>query len=177
MVIDPQGSNLTAVPGAFSTADPSGRTWPDDDATATIRFVPASSFDLAAYGQLYETVHNRIVEGRWPGAAVLCDEAQTVMPSQGTDPRALGFVYSDTKLATLHLACSTRPRGVARVNLSNARYAAIFALPLVDDRTYMAAELGIPPAQLEAQMHALPEHGFLWWDMVTRTLQPSRLAL
>ncbi|HET9691010.1 MAG TPA: hypothetical protein VFP61_07640 [Acidimicrobiales bacterium] len=176
--MDPQGSTLTAMPGAWSTADPSGASWPDNDGELeAIRFVPASPFDPEPYGQLYETVRERIISRRWAHAAVLTDELETAMPSNGADPRSRGFVYRDTKLPTFHITTATRPKWVAKVNLTNARYAGIFAMPERDDRAYLAGCFGIPVDQLEQLMAALPEKGFLWWDQVARTLQPSRLTL
>ncbi len=179
VIIDPQGSQLTALPGAFSTSDPTGRTWPslEKAPNLTVRFVPATPIDQDSYGTLYQTVHDLIVSGEWPGAAVLADEGQTVLPANGVDPRSESFVYADTKLATLHITAATRPKKVALIAIGNARYAGIFTVPNVDDRKHLAANTGVPFAQLEQLMHALPEKGFLWWDQVNRTLQPSRLTL
>lgn len=189
------GSSLTAsLPGAHTTHDPTGGSWPDS--AGLIRFVPADPWDLAAYDTVYATIRRFIRTGRWASCAILCDEAEIVLPaSDGMTSRnrrdvepdrgsARGVVYFGRKLSTLHIACATRPKGIAVTLRANMTHAAIFLLPEAKDREAMATAIGMPLAQLEAAMgdvtRTVPGHpskGLLWWDQASRTLYPLALEL
>lgn len=193
-MIDPQGSAATLeLPGVHTTADPTGRTWPS--AAETIRFVPTDPFDLDVYDEVYSTLRARVVDRVWPALAILCDEAEIVLPATGAtsskrrrDCQSAGaaraVVYFGRKLSILHIACSTRPRGIAKTLKGNMTHGAFFVLPDADDRGDLAKNLGVPLPQFEAAMTEAvrrgggqPSNGFLWWDQSFRTLQPRVLAL
>lgn len=194
VVIDPQGSSATlALPGVHTTNDPTGRTWRSD--AETIRFVPDDPYDLDRYDDLYGTVRARIVEGVWPCAAVLCDEGELVLPANASTTSrrrkdrpnagaARGLVYFGRKLSTLHITCSTRPKGVAMTVKANMSHGAFFLLPERADREAIATSIGVPVEQFETAMataiaHAPgePPKGYLWWDQARRTLYPRVLKL
>jgi len=123
VAIDPQASSATLdLPGVHTTSDPTGRSWPST--AETIRFVPDDPYDIDAYDELYAAIRVRIYDRFWPCAAVLCDEAELVLPANAATAgrrrkdrpnagAARGFVYFGRKLSTLHISCSTRPQGIA----------------------------------------------------------------
>lgn len=195
VIVDPMGSSLTAsLPGVHTTHDPSGETWPEG--VELIRFVPVDPWDLAAYDTVYATIRRLIRTGRWSSCAIECDEAEIVLPAsdgmtarnrRNVDPdqgSARGVVYFGRKLSTLHIACATRPKGIAVTLRANMTHAAIFLLPEAKDREAMATAIGMPLAQLEAAMGDVtrrvpgqPSKGFLWWDQSRRTIYPLALEL
>lgn len=172
VIIDPSGSAVTDIPGIYSTSDPTGLSWPDE--AHTVRFVPERSLDLAAYDRVYRTLREGLFSGRWPQVTVLCDEAETVMPANRCPPEAGQFVYAGRKWGSGHIACATRPFNVAVALKSNLSAAALFPLPERRDRESIAANLGIPLAQLEELWNRLPakSKSFLWWDQNGRSIRP-----
>lgn len=167
---------MTDTPGMYSTADPSGRTWPEG--VTNVRFVPVNPTDVDAYDRLYATIRARILDtGEWYQASVLCDEAETVLPANRAPENGTTLVFSGRKWPTAHFACSTRPKHIALTVKSNLTNAAIWPLPSREDRAEIAGNLGVPLAELERLMAALPERGFLWWTQATRQLQPVHSSL
>lgn len=176
VIVDPTGSAVTDVAGFYSTADPTGRSWPEG--VVNVRFVPVSPPDLDAYGRLYATIREKILETRqWPQATVLADETETIFPVNRAPEAATTLVYSGRKWPTAHLACMTRPKTIALTLKANLTNAAIWALPGVADQKEIAAVLSIPLAELLRHMAALPPKGFLWWTQETRQLQPVHSSL
>lgn len=172
VIIDPTGSSVTDVAGVYSSADPSGRTWPEE--AATIRFVPGEPFNLDVYNTLYRALRLGLLEGRWPAVTVLCDEAETVMPANRCPPEAANFVYAGRKWGTGHITCATRPYNVAVATKSNLTNAGLFPLPEKRDREAVAANIGIPVNQLEELWSQLPtdSKSFLWWTQADRSIRP-----
>lgn len=167
------GSSATDIAGVYSTADPTGRTWPDD--ASTIRFVPVDHTDLDAYDRLYLRLKELIVnERKWPGVSVLADEGETIMPASQTKPAVSSLVFAGRKWPTAHITCSTRPRNIYTGVFANITHAALYPLPKKEDRDTVAANLGIPLAQLEQLWLALPPNtrSFLWWTQATRQIRP-----
>jgi hypothetical protein len=172
VIVDPNGSAVTDSAGVHSSADPTGRTWPED--VATVRFVPVDPYDLDAYDQLYRTIKARIFDGTWPACSVLCDEAETVMPANRCPRAASALVYSGRKWPTAHIACATRPKNISTSIFANVTHAALFPLPKKEDRDTVAGHLGIPLAVLDDLYAALPPNSksFLWWTQETRSIRP-----
>ena len=171
VIIDPMGSAATDVPGVYSTADPTGRTWPAE--AATIRFVPVDHDDLDGYDRLYRAIKTLIFDRTWPGASILADEGERIMPANRTPKNAAACVYAGRKWPTCHITASTRPRNIYTGVFANITNAALYALPRREDRDTVAANLGIPLPQLEGLWAALPsERSFLWWSQATREIRP-----
>jgi hypothetical protein len=172
VIVDPAGSAVTDIPGVYTTADPTGISWPED--AATIRFVPERSLDLKLYDRLYRTLREGLFAGRWAQVTVLCDEAETVMPENRCPDEAAQFVYAGRKWGTGHIACSTRPRKIASPLKANLSAAGLFPLPKREDREAVAADIGVPVQVLEAQWNQLPRKtkSLLWWDGIARSIQP-----
>jgi hypothetical protein len=171
------GSAATDISGVYSTADPTGRTWPAD--ALTIRFVPVDHDDLDAYDRLYRTIKQLIFDRDWPGASVLSDESERIMPANRTPSNVSSLVYAGRKWPTCHITCSTRPKNIYTGVFANITHAALYALPKKEDRDTVAGNLGIPLAQLEHLWAALPsKKSFLWWTQETSEIRPvhSRLA-
>lgn len=169
--VDPVGSAVTDLAGWHSSADPTGRTWPDD--AELIRFVPADPYDLDTYNRFYRTVRERITEThQWPCAAVLTDEMETALPAHNPPREGAGLVYRGRKWPSAHIGAATRPFNIATAAKANLTHAAIFGLPNLEDRKEIAHILGIPLQTLEEQLFALPEKCFLWWNQATRRLRP-----
>lgn len=176
--IDPVGSLLTAVPGAVTFSDPT-RIPPGPDA----RFVPRDPLDLDAYGALYATARDRVIAAIRSGDPYYshlwtwCDEAGMVMPATRTPPDAAAVVIGGRKLAMGHGAAHVRAREMHRSLIAQAQHIALFPLPLEDDRRYVAGNLQIQLADLEAAMNQIPDDTFgcTWWDGRHRTLTPTIL--
>ena len=175
VIIDPMGSARTDVPGVYSTADPTGRTWPSD--ATTVRFVPVDHDDLDSYNRIYREIRRRIFDRQWPGASILADEGERIMPSNNTPKDAASCVYAGRKWPTCHITASTRPRNIYTGVFANITNAALYPLPRREDRDTVAANLGIPLAQLEELWRALPnEWSFLWWTQASREILPVHAA-
>ena len=173
VIVDPMGSAATDVAGVYSTADPTGATWPAE--AHTIRFVPVDHLDLDAYDRLYRTIKRRIIDERtWPGASVMADEAETILPANQTPRAAATLVFAGRKWPTAHITCSTRPKNIYTGVFANITHAALYPLPKEEDRKTVAGNLGIPLAQLETLWLALPPNtkSFLWWTQATREIRP-----
>jgi hypothetical protein len=154
LVVDPADSELTDVPGAVTFRTPAA--FPKDAPTA--RFVPEDPADRAAYDAVYRRAFERFPRFVW------LDEAGQAAPAQGS-PRWLNtFIVQGRKRSLGHLACHPRPREVNRNLIAQANHVIVFDLPNPDDRRHLADLMGIPLADLEADLFALPDHGFLWWD-------------
>ncbi|MGH9042679.1 MAG: hypothetical protein ACRDZ3_20885 [Acidimicrobiia bacterium] len=147
-------SDKTEVPGAVTFRDPA--RVPKDVATA--RFVPRDPDDEAAYDAVYRWAFTHYPRFVW------LDEAGQAAPAQG-GPRWLNtYQVQGRKRSLGHVACHTRPREVNRNLIAQANHVFIFDLPNPDDRRHIANLVGLPVAELEADLFALPDHGFLWWD-------------
>lgn len=161
LVIDPADSSLTAsvVDAGGTFCDP--RRPPN---LATIRFVPRDPADRDAYDAVYRWAFANFPRYVW------LDEPEQAAPAQGWSRAANTFVVQGAKRMLGHLACATRPRDVMRSLIANAQHVAIFALPNPDDRRHLADLVGLPRAVLDAELARLPEHGFLWWNGIARTM-------
>jgi len=137
--------------------------------------VPVDHDDLDAYDRLYRRIKELIVdEHAWPGASILADEAERIMPANHTPKAVAACVYAGRKWPTAHIACATRPRNIYTGVFANISHAALYPLPKREDRDTVASNLGMPLAQLEELWITLPPRSksFLWWDQTTRQLRP-----
>jgi hypothetical protein len=160
LVIDPADSSLTSIDGAVTFSDP--RRPPKDAATA--RFVPADPADRDAYDAVYRWAFANFPRYVW------LDEPDQAAPANGWPRHVNTYVVQGAKRMLGHLACATRPRNVMVSLIANAQHVIAFDLPHPSDRRHLAELAGIPPAVLEAEMAALPQYGFLWWNGLERTL-------
>jgi hypothetical protein len=162
LIIDPADSELTDLPGAVTF---SNAARPPVD-TPTARFVPRDPADRAAYDAVYRWAFERFPRFVW------LDEASQVAPAHG-GPRWLNtYLVQGRKRGLGHLTCHARPREINRNLIAQANHVFIFDLPNPDDRRHLADLIGLPVAELEADLAALAEHGFLWWDGDTLTSCP-----
>lgn len=176
--IDPQGSGVTLTPGAVTFTDP--RKPPE---TETARYVPRDPLDLDAYGALYATLRERVVDALRSGRPHLarvwiwCDEAGIVMPANRPPPEAAAVVIAGRKLAIGHGATHVRPKKMLVELLSQAHHVAIFPTGLAGDRDYIAQNIGVDRQALEAALSQIPSdvRGCVWWDLRARTLTPTIL--
>lgn len=161
LVIDPADSSLTGsvVDEGGTYSDP--RRPPN---LATIRFVPRDPADRDAYDAVYRWAFANFPRYVW------LDEPEHAAPANGWPRWANTFIVQGAKRMLGHLACSTRPREVMRSLIANAQHVMIFTLPNPDDRRHLAALVGVSSTLLDAELAALPEHGFLWWNVLSRTL-------
>ncbi|HUC37024.1 MAG TPA: hypothetical protein VMR97_07870 [Acidimicrobiales bacterium] len=178
LVIDPQASSITAVPGAVTFTDP--RRLPD---AATARFVPRDPDDTDAYHELYSAVREKVLRAVGAGRPqdahfyIWCDEAGIVLPV-GKPPKAgRRVVVADRKLMIGHLACHARPRDVLRHVAAQAAHVGVWDLPLEEDRRYIAGMCGIPYRLFEAALGRMGPHDCVWWNRRARTLYPLTLEL
>lgn len=162
LVIDPADSDVTDVAGAVTFRDPAR---PPVDA-ATARFVPRDPADRDAYDAVYRWAFERFPRYLW------LDEAGIAAPAQGCSRWINTVVVQGRKRSLGHLACHARPREVNRNLIAQANHVFVFDLPNPDDRRHLADLMGLAVADLETDLFALPDHGFLWWDGTTLTSCP-----
>lgn len=157
LIIDPADSDLTDVPGAVTFRD--AKRPPADAATA--RFVPRDPADRNEYDLVYRWAFERYPRFVW------LDEAGQAAPAQGGSRWLNTYLVQGAKRSLGHIACHGRPREINRNLIGSASHVLIFELPNPDDRRHLADLVGLPVAELEADLFALPPHGFLWWDSET----------
>lgn len=162
LIIDPADSELTDLPGAVTFSNPAR---PPADAP-TARFVPRDPGNRAAYDAVYRWAFERYPRFVW------LDEASQVAPAHG-GPRWLNtYLIQGRKRGLGHVTCHARPREINRNLIAQANHVFIFDMPNPDDRRHLADLIGLPVAELEADLAALADHGFLWWDGDTLTSCP-----
>ena len=168
LIIDPNDSDLTELPGAVTFHDPTkatnrkGENW---RSAATARFVPTDPMDLDAYDAMYRWA---FVSGpRW----IWCDEAGHALPSAGAPKAARVLLTQGRKRSIGHLACHTRPRWVDLNLISQASHVFVFTTPAAQDRRHLADNIGVDAATFEAAHAALAPYGFMWWDQRNRRLR------
>lgn len=162
MIVDPQGSETTRIPGAVLFRDP--RRPPAD--AAIRRFVPTDPADLDAYDAVYRWVLQRSFP-HW----VWCDEAGDVFPVRRTPPNVRRLLTHGRKRQIGHLATHTRPREIDPNLIAQAAHLVVFQLPNPNDRRHVADVAGIAPAALDAHLDQLDEHGFVWFDVARQDLR------
>lgn len=158
LLIDPADSALLDDPDVVTFRDP--LRWPD---TWRARFVPADPDDHDAYNALFGTVFERCYT--W----VLVDEAAYVLPS--SPPRrsaARKCLVQGRKRSIGIAACHTRPVEVDRHAIADAEHLFIFQLDPRDVEV-VAVAAGLDVAATQAQVLALPEHGFVYVDKRSRS--------
>lgn len=177
LVVDPVGSMMTSVPGVVTFSDPA--RIPD---RPVLRFVPADPEDLDAYGRLYEEIRKRVL-GAWKSGDaararmwIWCDEAGMVMPTNQTRPACRTVVIAGRKWAVGHAALHPRPRECHRSLPSQAQHVFTGALPLEEDRDYIARMASVPRPLLERAMLEAGENGMVHWDQRARTLTPLEIV-
>lgn len=167
LVIDPNDSDLTEIPGAVTFSDPlnprgrGGESWRE---AATARFVPRDPLDPDVYDALYAWCFVHGPRFIW------CDEAGFVLPSAGAPKAARVLLTQGRKRSIGHLACHTRPRWVDVNLISQSAHVFVFSTPSAQDRRHLAENMGVDLATLEAAHASLPEYGFLWWDQRSKRL-------
>jgi energy-coupling factor transporter ATP-binding protein EcfA2 len=167
LVIDPNDSDLTEIPGAVTFHDPTsarGRGGENWRQAATARFVPTDPYDLDTYDALYRRLFT--AGPRW----IWCDEAGIVLPSTGAPAGARVLLTQGRKRSIGHLACHTRPRWVDRDLIAQAAHVFIFSTPSAQDRRSLAENMGLDLPTLERAHAGLPEYGFLWWNQRAKHL-------
>lgn len=68
------------------------------------------------------------------------------------------------------LSCGPRAVGMDPLLLSNADYLFIFNLPGIHDRRRIAETIGVTERELTAGIKALPEHGYLRWNLAKQEM-------
>jgi energy-coupling factor transporter ATP-binding protein EcfA2 len=160
LIVDPQGSETTRVPGAVTFRDP--RRPPD---AAVRRFVPIDPADLDAYDEVYRWVLLR----SYP-SYVWCDEAGDVFPVRRTPPNARRLLTHGRKRQIGHVATHTRPRELDPNLIAQAAHVVVFQLPNPADRRHVADVAGVEPARLDELLGELPPFGYVWHDVAAGTL-------
>lgn len=167
LVIDPNDSDLTMIPGAVTFTDPArstnrrGENWRE---AATARFVPNDPEDRDEYDAVYRWAFYNGPRRVW------CDEAGFVHPAQGSAPHPRKFQTQGRKRQLGLQACHTRPREIDTNLVAQADHLLVFQTPVRRDRDYIAENAGIETARFEAAHAALVEYGFFWLDRRRRTL-------
>jgi hypothetical protein len=189
LVLDPTGSDVANVTGAFTYSDPT-KTFELLGRHDTLRFVPAEDpLDVATYEPIYEAAWAALVPDpdsklrRVPNLYIWADEAGVILPAQKRNKKGSRFIYAGRKLGTGHMACHTRPREVDLHVKTDAQMMVLFDTADADDRAHLARCMGVPLAVLENAWAACPVdppptpdrpplRGPLVWDKPRRRLTP-----
>ncbi|HZU18285.1 MAG TPA: hypothetical protein VFD01_16995 [Candidatus Dormibacteraeota bacterium] len=163
-IIDPQASDITAVPGAVTFADP--YRMPE---AGTVRFVPPDPADLDAYNEVYRRIRDRVLRAVHDGrladahAYIWNDEAGWSKPAERPPRWGRAITIAGAKLMIGEINIHVRVRGVERSCVSQARHIGIWPpIGLEEDLKYLAGTAGLPQAELEEQLGRCEPHGFVW---------------
>lgn len=169
LIVDPQGSDTTRVPGAQTFRDPNR----PPSGAGVRRFVPVDPADLDAYDAVYRWV----LLDAFPHY-VWCDEAGDVFPVRRTPTHVRRLLTHGRKRQIGHVATHTRPREIDPNVIAQAMHVVMFQLPNPADRRHLADVAGINPTELAGHLDALDPYGFLWFDVAGHRLErrpPLRL--
>lgn len=164
MVLDPNDSTITDVPGAVTIYGPpmglsadeahaqmAARLREHDDA-GTVRVVPMDPARTAEYDAAYQWAFTRYPMYVW------LDEAGDAGHSSAWLRK---YLTQGGKRQCGHIACHTRPREVDRNLIAQADVLMVFRLPNPDDVKVVAKQVGIPAGELNGLLSDLPRYGFL----------------
>jgi hypothetical protein len=168
MIIDPQMSDTTNVPGAVSFQDP--RNVPR---VAIARFVPNDPADLDAYNALYGWMLRPSSDDKTPAffpGYVWCDEAGDVFPVRRTPRDVRRLLTHGRKREIGHIATHTRPRELDPNVIAQARHVITFDLPNPADRKHIADIVGLDPLVFAGELGKLEAFEYLWYDRRAKTL-------
>lgn len=149
-------------PTALTFYDPMNIPW---DKAFSLRFVPDISISLD--DQISELFINMYLHG-------VCwywlDEANEVSTAHRTI-FGLRKVLLQGRKAYVGGVCATpRPRDITKSIITQAQYIAIFDIVDYDDRSYVAKNIGMTPAEFDDLMSTLSEYGYLFYDVRYKTL-------
>lgn len=180
LVVDPNASDLTAVPGAVTVprAPARARLARATDAAMvraeldqaaeqhadTIRYVPADPFAAEEYQAVYAWAFEHAPRFVWT------DEAGIVAPANGSPKAFRRYLVQGRKRQLGHLACHTRPLEMDRNIIAQANHVLLFDLPHPDDRVLTARLMGVPTGELSGALDALGDFEFLWFDVARKEL-------
>ena len=180
LVVDPNASTLTDVPGAVTVPRAPARAslarttdartvraelaWALEQGAGTIRYVPADPFSADEYHAVYAWAFDNAPRFTWT------DEAGIVAPANGSPKAFRRYLVQGRKRMLGHLACHTRPLEFDRNILSQANHVLLFDLPHPQDRKLVSELTSVPPRLLDSALEDLDEFEFLWFDVATKHL-------
>jgi hypothetical protein len=148
---------------ALAFYDPLNIPW---DLSSSLRYVPnmSSTESEQDFNDLYLGImaHGDV----W----VWLDEANEVSSAHKTIPGLRQVLLQGRKFQIGHCAVTPRPVDISRSIFTQSQHLFIFPLTDNDDRTRVAKNIGLEPDELEEVMATMPDFGFLWYDVRSRTL-------
>ncbi len=149
-------------PSALTFYDPDEIPW---DKSYSLRYVPDAGAPMdIQISTLFLNIYYHGACWYW------LDEANEVSDAHKT---AFGLrkVLLQGRKAYVGGAClSPRPKDISKSIITQSQYIAIFTIIDYDDRSTIAKNIGMTPAEFDDQMNQLEEHGFLFFDVRSRTL-------
>lgn len=149
-------------PSALTFYDPLNIPW---DKSYSLRFVPDISLSLdEQVSELFLGIYLHGVCWYW------LDEANEVSTAHRTIFGLRKVLLQGRKAYVGGASCTPRPRDINKSIITQAQYIAIFTIVDYDDRSYVAKNIGMMPAEFDDLMSTLNEHEYLYYDVRYRTL-------
>jgi hypothetical protein len=149
-------------PYALTFYDPTNIPW---DKSYSLRFVPDIQYMDEQISALFIGIYEHGVCWYW------LDEANEVSTAHSTIFGLRKVLLQGRKAYVGGAACTPRPRDITKSLITQSQFIAIFALIDSDDRNTIAKNIGLMPLEFDAMMADLPQWGFLYYDVRTRTLR------
>ena len=149
-------------PYALTFYDPTNIPW---DKSFALRFVPDIQYMQEQISVLFQGIYEHGFCWYW------LDEANEVSTAHSTIFGLRKVLLQGRKAYVGGAACTPRPRDITKSLITQSQFIAIFALIDSDDRNTVAKNIGLMPLEFDAMMADLPQWGFLYYDVRTRTLR------
>lgn len=149
-------------PTALTFYDPIEIPW---DKSYSLRFVPDISQSLdEQISALFLSIYAHGVCWYW------LDEANEISTAHRTAFGLRKVLLQGRKAYVGGVSCTPRPKDISKSIITQAQYIAIFMIVDYDDRTMVAKNIGMAPAEFDDLMSTLGEYEYLFYDVRYRTL-------
>lgn len=149
-------------PSAIDFFDPFEIPW---DKGFSLRFVPDISQSLdEQISALFLEMYAHGVCWYW------LDEANEVSTAHRTIFGLRKVLLQGRKAYVGGASCTPRPRDISKSIITQSQYIAVFSIVDYDDRSYVAKNIGMTPAEFDDLMSTLEPYEYLFYDVRMRTL-------
>lgn len=142
--------------------------WPKDpeEGRSTLVLAPDMGDEATAVDQMDRALGLALDNGP---ALVWCDEVGEFSRAGRTPPNLRRALHHGRHRKLFLLLCGPRPMDVDPLCISQADAVGTFRTPNPNDRKRIAENIGWPPKQFDAAVHALGNHEYLWWESSSDT--------
>lgn len=149
-------------PEALTFFDPLKIPW---EKSYSLRFVPDISQSLdAQISELFMEIYYHGVCWYW------LDEANEISDAHKTAFGLRKVLLQGRKAYVGGVSCTPRPKDISKSIITQSQYIAIFPLVDYDDRSTVAKNIGMTPAEFDDVISQLDDFEYLWYDVRNRTL-------